>query len=191
MKPPCPRRFLAVFSSPLIPRVDTSTAPFNPGHKHQASPKVVDSQYPRQNSNMPNPMTAIRRWWERISVFLNGPYFDERFKTRVHYLQLSLAILVIILTGARLGTKPDYIPVSRADTLGIVTVRLTPAPFSRTELDQLTMNPLPRASNPSSSSATSSSRRMYGDASGGPAPRPTWSSTASSCPFGSSSSSSC
>ena len=67
-------------------------------------------------------MDSIRSIKSRISTFVNGPLFNTSFKTKMHYIQLSLVIIIIFLTGARLATKPKFMPVSRSDTMAIVTV---------------------------------------------------------------------
>lgn len=67
-------------------------------------------------------MGVIRRWRDNVAWFFNGPYFDSRYKTKVHILQIIFVILVIALAGARIATKPASIPTSRSDTIGIVMV---------------------------------------------------------------------
>lgn len=42
--------------------------------------------------------------------------------SKMHFIQMTLVIVMISLTGARVGTKPKSMPVARSDTLGIVMV---------------------------------------------------------------------
>ena len=67
-------------------------------------------------------MGFLRRSKDNVSWFFNGPYFDSRYKTKVHILQVIFVVLVIALAGARVATLPAGIPTSRSDTIGIVMV---------------------------------------------------------------------
>lgn len=60
---------------------------------------------------------------EKIKGFFRSGFFDARYKTKIHVFQISLVIIMFILSGARIATKPNDRPVTRADTLGIVMVR--------------------------------------------------------------------
>lgn len=52
--------------------------------------------------------------------------------TKMHFIQMTLVIVMIILTGARVGIKPSGMPVTRSDTLGIVMVLQTSQSSSST-----------------------------------------------------------
>lgn len=67
-------------------------------------------------------MDRIRDWKSNIRSFLTSSYFDGQYKKKVHIAQLSIVALMIILSGARVAVKPKGIPVTRADTIGIVMV---------------------------------------------------------------------
>lgn len=43
----------------------------------------------------------------------------------MHFIQMTLLIIMIVLTVARVGIKPSGMPVTRSDTLGIVMVAKT------------------------------------------------------------------
>ncbi|KAI5262321.1 hypothetical protein E4T47_09305 [Aureobasidium subglaciale] len=57
---------------------------------------------------------------DNIKSFLESPLFNTSFKTRMHYIELALVALVIILTGVRISQKPSFLPVTRSDTMAIV-----------------------------------------------------------------------
>ncbi|KAI0146702.1 hypothetical protein BJ166DRAFT_602617 [Pestalotiopsis sp. NC0098] len=65
-------------------------------------------------------MDRIRDWKSCVRSFLTSSYFDGHYKKKVHIVQLSIVTLMIILSGARVAVKPKGIPVTRADTIGIV-----------------------------------------------------------------------
>lgn len=67
-------------------------------------------------------MDKIRTWMDNVRRFLTSVYFDGHHKKKVHIVQLVLVALIIILSGTRVAVKPKGIPVTRADTLGIVMV---------------------------------------------------------------------
>lgn len=67
-------------------------------------------------------MDRIRDWKSCVRSFLTSSYFDGHYKKKVHIVQLSIVTLMIILSGARVAVKPKGIPVTRADTIGIVMV---------------------------------------------------------------------
>jgi hypothetical protein len=67
-------------------------------------------------------MDKIRTWMDNVRRFLTSAYFDGHHKKKVHIVQLVLVALMIILSGTRVAVKPKGIPVTRADTLGIVMV---------------------------------------------------------------------
>ncbi|KAI5244014.1 hypothetical protein E4T42_07257 [Aureobasidium subglaciale] len=57
---------------------------------------------------------------DNIKSFLESPFFNTSFKTRMHYIQLTLVTLIIILTGVRISQKPSFLPITRSDTMAIV-----------------------------------------------------------------------
>lgn len=61
----------------------------------------------------------------QVSAFFHRPIFNTSFMTKMHFIQMTLVIIMIILTGARVGIKPSGMPVTRSDTLGIVMVART------------------------------------------------------------------
>ncbi|KAF7541455.1 hypothetical protein G7054_g528 [Neopestalotiopsis clavispora] len=65
-------------------------------------------------------MDKIRSWMDNVRRFLTSAYFDGHHKKKVHIVQLLLVVLMIIFSGTRVAVKPKGIPVTRADTLGIV-----------------------------------------------------------------------
>ncbi|CAI6333270.1 unnamed protein product [Periconia digitata] len=56
----------------------------------------------------------------KASGFLNGPIFNPALKTKMHCLTILLVVIVIVVTGVRIQTKPKGIPVTRSDTISIV-----------------------------------------------------------------------
>ncbi|KAJ0109475.1 hypothetical protein J7T55_000400 [Diaporthe amygdali] len=65
-------------------------------------------------------MDRIRNFFDDVSAFFHSPLFNPDFKNKMHLIQVTLVITMIILTGARVGIKPSGMPVTRSDTLGIV-----------------------------------------------------------------------
>ncbi|KFY21258.1 hypothetical protein V491_03044 [Pseudogymnoascus sp. VKM F-3775] len=57
---------------------------------------------------------------ERIRRFFASGLFDARYNIKIHIVQISLVVVMFILSGARIATKPKGRPTTRADTLGIV-----------------------------------------------------------------------
>lgn len=70
-------------------------------------------------------MDRIRNCFRAVSEFLDSPFFNPSFMTKVHFIQIILVIIMISLTGARIAVKPSFMPVTRSDTLGIVMVGWT------------------------------------------------------------------
>jgi hypothetical protein len=54
------------------------------------------------------------------SRLLNGSVFPTSFKNKMHWIQLILVVMIIIITGVRISIKPSSMPVTRSDTLAIV-----------------------------------------------------------------------
>jgi len=52
--------------------------------------------------------------------FLNSRFFSTSFKNKMHWIQLTLVVTIIVLTGVRISIKPSSMPVTRSDTLAIV-----------------------------------------------------------------------
>jgi hypothetical protein len=65
-------------------------------------------------------MGHLRNTANSASVFLNGSFFPTSFKNKMHWIQLTLVVTIIILTGVRISIKPSSMPVTRSDTLAIV-----------------------------------------------------------------------
>lgn len=70
-------------------------------------------------------MDRISNCFRAVSDFLDSPFFNPSFITKVHFIQIILVIIMISLTGARIAVKPSFMPVTRSDTLGIVMVGWT------------------------------------------------------------------
>lgn len=64
-------------------------------------------------------MEKIRFLVDHIRYFLSSPYFDGRYKVKVHFTQIALVLVLIGLVGGRLATISGR-NVSRGDTIGIV-----------------------------------------------------------------------
>ncbi|KAI1073783.1 hypothetical protein F5B20DRAFT_565822 [Whalleya microplaca] len=58
-----------------------------------------------------------------IGSFLTSAFFDICHKMKVHIAQITLIMVVISLTVARVATKPSGVPTTRSDTIGIAMVR--------------------------------------------------------------------
>lgn len=65
-------------------------------------------------------MGPIHNASHSVSTFLNGPFFRTSFKNKMHWIQLTLVVTIIVLTGVRISIKPSPMPVTRSDTLAIV-----------------------------------------------------------------------
>ena len=65
-------------------------------------------------------MGPIHNASHSVSMFLNGPFFGTSFKNKMHWIQLTLVVTIIVLTGVRISIKPSSMPVTRSDTLAIV-----------------------------------------------------------------------
>jgi len=52
--------------------------------------------------------------------FLDGRFFSTSFKNKMHWIQLTLVVTIIVLTGVRISIKPSSMSVTRSDTLAIV-----------------------------------------------------------------------
>ncbi|KAI4740644.1 hypothetical protein E4T50_08923 [Aureobasidium sp. EXF-12298] len=65
-------------------------------------------------------MDHLRNTANSASVFLNGSFFSTSFKIKMHWIQLTLVVTIIILTGVRISIRPSTMPVTRSDTLAIV-----------------------------------------------------------------------
>lgn len=69
-------------------------------------------------------MEKIRFIVDHVRWLFASQYFDARHKTKVHFVQIILVVLLIGLVGVRIATIPEGVQVSRGDTLGIVMVRV-------------------------------------------------------------------
>lgn len=87
-------------------------------HQRQQTP----GQAQQSNSLHDDSMDRIRNLFDNVSAFFHSPLFNFDFKNKMHLIQVTLVITMIILTGARVGIKPSGMPVTRSDTLGIVMV---------------------------------------------------------------------
>jgi len=65
-------------------------------------------------------MGPIQNTSNSASAFLNGRFFSTSFKNKMHWIQLTLVVTIIVLTGVRISIKPSSMPVTRSDTLAIV-----------------------------------------------------------------------
>jgi hypothetical protein len=65
-------------------------------------------------------MGRIQDTTDSASVFLNGSFFSTSFKNKMHWIQLTLVVTIMILTSVRISIKPSTMPVTRSDTLAIV-----------------------------------------------------------------------
>ena len=65
-------------------------------------------------------MGYIQNAASSASAFLSSPFFSTSFKNKMHWIQLTLVVVIIILTGIRISIKPSSMPVTRSDTLAIV-----------------------------------------------------------------------
>jgi hypothetical protein len=54
------------------------------------------------------------------SRLFNGSIFSTSSKNKMHWIQLTLVVTIIIITDVRISIKPSSMPVTRSDTLAIV-----------------------------------------------------------------------
>jgi len=65
-------------------------------------------------------MGLIQNTSSSASAFLNGRFFSTSVKNKMHWIQITLVVTIIVLTGVRISIKPSSMPVTRSDTLAIV-----------------------------------------------------------------------
>ncbi|THW64652.1 hypothetical protein D6D25_02012 [Aureobasidium pullulans] len=64
-------------------------------------------------------MNHVRNGVSTASGFLNSPFFSTSFKNKMHWIQLTLVLTIIILSGVRIAIKPGSMPMTRSDTMAI------------------------------------------------------------------------
>ncbi|THY11789.1 hypothetical protein D6D02_05552 [Aureobasidium pullulans] len=64
-------------------------------------------------------MNHVRNGVCTASGFLNSPFFSTSFKNKMHWIQLTLVLTIIILSGVRIAIKPGSMPMTRSDTMAI------------------------------------------------------------------------
>lgn len=67
-------------------------------------------------------MNHVRNGVSTASGFLNSPFFSTSFKNKMHWIQLTLVLTIIILSGVRIAIKPGSMPMTRSDTMAIAMV---------------------------------------------------------------------
>ncbi|CAC9887945.1 unnamed protein product, partial [Aureobasidium pullulans] len=70
-------------------------------------------------------MNHVRNGVSTASGFLNSPFFSTSFKNKMHWIQLTLVLTIIILSGVRIAIKPGSMPMTRSDTMAIAMVSKT------------------------------------------------------------------
>lgn len=65
-------------------------------------------------------MDRITECANNVRSFLMNSYLDGLYKEKVHITHVLLVALLMILWDTRIAVKPESMPTSRADTVGIV-----------------------------------------------------------------------